>query len=234
MKAMMVDLIVMKSNFAQLAGLCALISVVVAFVSGTVVTFAVAASVMVPFLFLFTVSAYDETNGWEQFRMAMPFSRREVVFGRYGSFLAVCVVSAILAAALALVLAAVARLLPQSIDAIASIAAEELPVSVLVGMMLMGSSFALVSGCITIPLTMRFGMTKGVRLVPVVVVFALVGLSAVGSEPIEAAVSALASATNFGDDVLIALIALIVMLAALVLYAASAALSVRLYAAREL
>lgn len=234
MKAMMVDLIVMKRSLAQLAGLCVLVCLVVSLVSGSVVTFAVAASVMLPFLFLFTVSAFDETNGWEQFRMAMPFSRRQLVCGRYGSFLLVCIASAIVAAAVAAVINAVAGLVPQSIEFAARIASEELPLTMLLGMMLMGSSFALVTGCITIPLTMRFGMTKGVRLVPLIVVFALAGLSAVGAEPVEAAIQSLAQATNLSDEAFVAMVAAIVAAIALALYAASAVVAVRLYASREL
>ena len=85
MKAMIVsDFAVLRSALLQLLGICAIIALFMGYVMGAVGT-AAAIAAMVPFMGLFSLAAYDEQNNWERFRLTLPLTRRQVVFGRYAS-----------------------------------------------------------------------------------------------------------------------------------------------------
>ena len=82
MKAMIVsDFAVLRSALLQLLGICAIIALFMGYVMGAVGT-AAAIAAMVPFMGLFSLAAYDEQNNWERFRLTLPLTRRQVVFGR--------------------------------------------------------------------------------------------------------------------------------------------------------
>lgn len=85
MKAMIVsDFAVLRSVLLQLLGICLVIALFMGYVMGAVGT-AAAIAAMVPFTGLFSLAAYDEQNNWERFRLTLPLTRRQVVFGRYAS-----------------------------------------------------------------------------------------------------------------------------------------------------
>lgn len=71
------------------------------YVMGAVGT-AAAIAAMVPFTGLFSLAAYDEQNNWELFRLTLPLTRRQVVFGRYASIALLTVGSLALALVLGL------------------------------------------------------------------------------------------------------------------------------------
>lgn len=101
MKAMIVsDFAVLRSALLQLLGICAIIALFMGYVMGAVGT-AAAIAAMVPFMGLFSLAAYDEQNNWERFRLTLPLTRRQVVFGRYASIALLTVGSLALALALA-------------------------------------------------------------------------------------------------------------------------------------
>ena len=52
-----------------------------------------AMATMAPLMYLFSIFAYDEMNGWERFRMTLPLTKQQVAYGRYVSMLIVSVVS---------------------------------------------------------------------------------------------------------------------------------------------
>ena len=112
MKAMIVsDFAVLRSAILQLLGICAIIALFMGYVMGAVGT-AAAIAAMVPFMGLFSLAAYDEQNNWERFRLTLPLTRRQVVFGRYASIALLTVGSLALALVLGLGIAALAGLLP--------------------------------------------------------------------------------------------------------------------------
>ena len=112
MKAMIVsDFAVLRSALLQLLGICAIIALFMGYAMGAVDT-AAAIAAMVPFMGLFSLAAYDEQNNWERFRLTLPLTRRQVVFGRYASIALLTVGSLALALVLGLGIAALAGLLP--------------------------------------------------------------------------------------------------------------------------
>lgn len=112
MKAMIVsDFAVLRSALLQLLGICLVIALFMGYVMGAVGT-AAAIAAMIPFTGLFSLAAYDEQNNWERFRLTLPLTRRQVVFGRYASIALLTVGSLALALVLGLGIAALAGLLP--------------------------------------------------------------------------------------------------------------------------
>lgn len=108
MKAMIVsDFAVLRSALLQLLGICAIIALFMGYVMGAWAPRLPAA--MVPFMGLFSLAAYDEQNNWERFRLTLPLTRRQVVFGRYASIALLTVGSLALALALGLGIAAPGR-----------------------------------------------------------------------------------------------------------------------------
>ena len=191
------DLVTMRSALAQMAGICLLVYVFISFATQSIVAGAAAVAVMVPFMYFFTVSAYDETHNWELFRLTLPMTRRQVVFGRYASLLVVIA-------------------------------------PVIFGAAVMPVVIMLVACSLALPLVLRYGVTKGTRLVPVAVVlimaFAiyLVGDGGLGAGALEGLEAWLAQGSN------LAVTCGLSVAASLVLYGASACVAARLYERREL
>ncbi len=92
MKAMIVsDFAVLRSALLQLVGICVVIALFMGYAMGTLVGGAAAIAAMPPFMLLFSLAATDEQNGWERFRLTLPLTRRQVVFGRYASLALIAV-----------------------------------------------------------------------------------------------------------------------------------------------
>lgn len=105
MKAMVFsDLITSKNSFLTLLGVTVLIAIFIAIPTETLYGSIGACAAMIPFMYLFSISAYDEQNGWERYRLTLPISRRQVAYGRYTSMFIVCVVSLVMAVALGIVM----------------------------------------------------------------------------------------------------------------------------------
>ena len=117
MKTMIVaDFSTMRSALLQLVGICLIIAVFMGVVADTVVGAIAAITAMLPFMFLFSLAATDEQNGWERFRLTMPITRRQVVFGRYASLALLTVAAALFGLLLAAVIIGVATALPAGTD----------------------------------------------------------------------------------------------------------------------
>lgn len=238
MKAMVFsDLITMRRSLVQLMGIMVVVSLVLAFSLETVAVVGACAAAMIPIMFLFSVAAYDETNGWESFRLAMPMSRANVVAGRYVSILAVTVC----AFALGVVMAYLVLFLALALSAmgenalLSGIVVEGNPFEVIVGSAAMGSVVVMVVATVTTPVVMRFGVTRATRILPLVMVLALMALiSCLGDDGLLAGM--LPEGAQWlvsSDGGFLALVAGCVG-ASLVVYAASFAVALRVYAAREL
>ena len=169
MKAMIVsDFAVLRSALLQLLGICAIIALFMGYVMGAVGT-AAAIAAMVPFMGLFSLAAYDEQNNWERFRLTLPLTRRQVVFGRYASIALLTVGFLALALALGLGIAALAGLLPAQWLPESLSPAENTP-EMIVGSTIGGVSVVAIAMAVAMPVITRFGMTKAARIVPVIVV----------------------------------------------------------------
>ena len=205
MKAMIFsDLITSKNSILTLLGVTVLIAIFIAIPTGTLYGAIGACAAMIPFMYLFSISAYDEMNGWERFRLTLPISRRQVAYGRYASMLIVCVCSLVIAIALGLLIG-LAALLTQVV--------------------------ILLVATLTLPFILRYGMTKATRIAPMVLIFAISGLAVLlGNTPIVGELEVFLGGMGQLQMVLLGAGIVVVVLA---LYAASALVAARFYEHRE-
>ncbi|MDC4233740.1 ABC-2 transporter permease [Actinomyces sp. B33] len=181
---------------------------------------------MIALGFLFNASAYDDINGWLAFRAALPVSRRAMTVGRYASVLVQALGASLLAFLLGLGLNALTRGLGP-IGRIRPVDSTTLLLSVALGL-----GIAMTACALCLPLIARFGLTRGIRLLPLVlVVLALVGSWLADESVLRRAGEELlqwVSAVGAGAIVAVGLIA------CLILYGASMAASIRLFRSRQL
>lgn len=234
MKAMMVsDFCVMKNALLQMVGILAVVGVVMAWAMDTVAGAVAAVGAMVPFMYLFSVGSLDEQNGWERFRLTLPLTRRQVVFGRYGSTAAVAVAAAVGGLIMgALVVLAVGVMGDGAAWASGLSAAQNPPEALLASTALTLTVF-LLGAAVALPLMARFGMTKATRFVPLVVVLAMAFGVAALDTPLSNGVLPEWSAWVMGDALHGTIVVGIALLAAVVLYVASAFVAAKLYEKRE-
>lgn len=234
MKTMMVsDFCAMKSALAQMAGILAAAGIVMAWAMDTAVGAAAAVGAMAPFMYLFSVGALDEQNGWERFRLTLPLTRRQVVFGRYGSTAVVAVAAAVVGLLVGLLVTAVADAVGNEGGLLTGLSSVQNPLEALVCSVVLTLTVFLVGAAVALPLMARFGMTKATRFVPLVVVLAMVlGIAALDT-PLSSGVLAEWGAWVTGDVWHGALLVGGALLAAAVLYGASALIAARLYEQRE-
>lgn len=231
MKAMIAsDLITARKALLQMFGICVFVSIFMVWGTDSMAAGIAATVAMMIMLGMLNLAGYDEMNGWQAFRLTLPISRSQVVWGRYASIALVGVVSAIAAVVLGFAILLVAAALP--VDTVpqgfawSTENAESIPAAALLAL------FALLAAAaLSLPLIMRFGVTKGTRWLPMVIVMVMaVGIvlsSYLGLDIEEVLGGPLAALGPWGVGALGALLAI-------ALYAASGALSVRLYRKREL
>lgn len=236
MTMMRSDFITMKRTLVQFALIGLLVTVFIG-ICGVSVLAALAAFVaMVPFMYVFSVAAYDEMGGWERFRLTLPISRHQVVFGRYTGILVVMVASWVVATLLGIVASSVLSTMPGNEQAAALSSEYNLVEGS--GHLLLVSSMMLLVAALALPLFTRFGMTKATRIAPVafVLIMALLLVSSDSLSGMLAAampwISPLVQACQANPFAALGLGAT-VFGAVLVLYVASAFLSARLYEKRQ-
>lgn len=233
MKTMIVsDFAALRSALLQLLGICLVIGLFMSYTMGGVGTSA-AIGAMVPFMCLFSLAAVDEQNGWERFRLTLPITRRQVVFGRYASVAIATVFALVLALGLAFLLLAVVSLLPAAWVP-ESLAPAENPPAAIVGSTAGSVGIIMVAMAVALPLIMRFGMTKAARIVPLIVVVVIAGCVSFFDADFLFAngmVRDLVTWLDTGSNYLVAAVG--TLAAAAVLYGASAPIAAKLYERRE-
>lgn len=185
-----------------------------------------------------TISAYsyDERNGWAAYRATLPISRRDMVLGRYLATLAMALVEYVSALALCLLLVGVMRVVeaPGMLEATFAWNSEQ------AGALALSSSVCVAIGMVIMAVShvvaLRFGMTKAMQYVPVVMCAlgllpVFVPLLFMGEETRTAVLAQLGAVLESGGLLLIPVVCLMVAGAA---YALSAAIGVRVYERREL
>lgn len=236
MKAMILsDLLTVKKYMKQQALLYTVIVIALSIFMGNIYMIVPFLGVMMPFSLAFTLLAYDERNNWEQFRLVLPLSRRNVIAGRYASLAIVLLFSIVLGLAACLIVVAASSFIPNIPELFglsASFSAQEMLLSAIapVGMICVMLS-------ITLPLIARFGMTKAVRYVPVfflVVILLGVGSGEVFKLDFGSFMPFLNTVGSMMETVAgtFAIAGIIIAISA-VIYLASCMLSVKLYAKRE-
>lgn len=228
MKAMIVsDFAVLRSVLLQLLGICLVIALFMGYVMGAVGT-AAAIAAMVPFTGLFSLAAYDEQNNWERFRLTLPLTRRQVVFGRYASIALLTVGSLALALVLGLGIAALAGLLPAEWLPESLSPSENTP-EMIVGSTVGGVSVVAIAMAVAMPVITRFGMTKAARIVPIIVVL-IVAFFGNGVQ-LTGVLADLVQWLDTGNNYLFLAAALVAVVA--LIYVASAFVAAKLYEKRE-
>lgn len=231
MKAMIAsDLITARKALLQMFGICIFVSIFMIWGTDSMAAGIAATVAMMIMLGMLNLAGYDEMNGWQAFRLTLPISRSQVVWGRYTSIALVGIASAIAAIALGFAILLVAAALPADTVpqgfAWNAENAEAVPAAAFLSLFVL-----LAAAALSLPLIMRFGVTKGTRWLPVVIVMVMAAgivLSSYLGIDIEEVLSGpIAALGPWGVGALGALLAV-------ALYVASAALSVRLYRKREL
>lgn len=230
MKAMIFsDLVTSKNSFLTLFGITIFVGLFIAISTNTLITAVACVAAMIPFMYLFSIAAYDEQNGWERFRLTLPISRKQVAYGRYASTFIIMVCSLVTAVAIGLLIGAIAGALPHG-TVPEGLTLTKFSVPAIFGVAVTTQLIILIATTFTLPLIMRYGMTKGSRLVPIVLVIALsVGVAFFGNN-----LDIAMTNTLFNNATSITLLLAVLTVVAIVLYVASAILSARLYENREL
>lgn len=228
--AILSEFITSKSDIVQSCALYAVIAGVFAVIMGPAAALA-AVGAMMPFVLMFTFCSLDDVNGWARFRASLPVSRSMLVQSRYANILlgtgAMLVVAYLV---VSLIGAALGMIVPGS-DMAASFSDELADGGALVAAGVSGACVTLfVCGC-TLPFVLRCGMTKAMRIVPLVLTGAVFALF-LALERIPAAAHALAGVASWIDShglLAMAVFALVV----LALYAVSCALACTMYRSKE-
>lgn len=236
MKAMILsDLIIMREYLAQQSAIGLALGVLLAFVTENPYIVSPLISVTVGGTCAITVLALDERNGWERYRIAMPISRANVVYGRYASLaiaVAVGLVVGLVASLAAMALASAFMAMGYDVDGVRALGEGIDPgaytLSASMGLLLITVALA-----VTLPLAMRSGMTKAVRFIPMLIALVVILVSAaIGSNGTRLVAEFLDGI--FADPSGPTMLAVASAAASIALYAASAAIAARLYEAREL
>lgn len=222
-----------KNIFLQMMLIYLIVGVIVGLSTGSVVVLAAAIGAMTPIMLLFTLSSYDEMNGWERFRASLPISRSSIVFARYANLLLCTVGTALIAALVGFLVAACAPYLGFLPEKTVIALSEQCDVQLLLLAAFAGCAPILILATFMLPLVMRYGATKALRFIPVVVCIAF--LAIVWFVPELESIPWIYSAVHFiVDPNNTLLIMAIVTLGVLTIYTASCFAAVKLYAQKEL
>lgn len=235
LRMMKMEFVVLRKYLKQIAFTMAF--VVICFVAGmeSLVSVPGVAFLMVMFSVSTSASAYDEQNSWGMFRLVMPLSRRDVVFGRYAFNLLLACVAGLVATALVagfLALGAAVEL-PDFLADLAVWDAQQLEATLAASISCACIGLCLCS--VTLPAYFKFGQTKATQYLPFIMLFLSVApflaLGAIGGPLLDQVKDAIELTATTGGLGMVAFAALGISLA---VYAASACIAVRLYAARDL
>ncbi len=170
MKAMiMSDLLIAKKYLVQQLGIAIVVGIFICIMIGNLYVVTPAVGVMIPFSLIIMILSLDERANWQQFRLALPISRGDVIRGRYVSFLLLALLGiavGLLTAFLVIVAAQLMPNVPQLADLMANFSWQALLMVSVAGI-----SIILVMLAIVMPLFSRFGMTKAVRYLPLLIIF---------------------------------------------------------------
>lgn len=226
------DLLTTKNSLITLLGLDIILGVFLAFTMQTLIGATAAMTVIVPLMYLFSIGVYDEMNDWEGFRLTLPITRRQVVFGRYAGLVVVTLGAAVLALVVAHIVSTIGNMVPNAPSYITSAEVGFIEAGLAA---LAGIAAVLLAASITFPFLMRFGMTKAIRVIPIaaLLLIALV-VGALQDSAVIAQLDSIDFATLFNGDLGFALAVAAICAVVAALYVISSLISVKLYANREL
>lgn len=179
MKTMiMADYAVTKGILLQQIVLSVLVSAFASIVVGNAFMLIPMMAVMIPLSYMLTLVAYDETNGWERYRLTFPLTRAQTVAGRYIFMIVLALGSLVLALlthGLFYLVAPALSTLPFGAEFSASMMESDL--TTLAFSSAIALFIVLVLSSIIYPFSFRFGMVRALRWVPMalVVIFLAAG-----------------------------------------------------------
>ena len=187
---------------------------------------AAAIAAMAPYMVMFSLLTTDEAGGWAKMRDTLAVSRFDAVVGRYATVAVVCAASFVGSIAIALIIAAICSALPDSAPTwLAALAFRPGTIAESVLAALLGVACSLVLMALTMPVAMRYGLNRTVRLLPLLYILGFCAVMAfvpnqVSTDPslIDAGIQSF-TGIAFGASV--------------VLFVASLFVAAKLYAGRE-
>lgn len=218
-KAFLVELTVLTGYIKQLLPIAAITGVFVAAGMGTTVALAGIFVCMFCMMGSMAASAYDDASNWGAYRLTLPLSRRDVVLGRYA---AVVVMGAL-------------GILPSEIGGMFVMSPDDVLASIF------GVFFCLLMGMtaasLAIPFYFKFGNTKATQFLPmaVMLLYALViFIFAQMSDRIDVVPMLSQFLAWVETPAGVATCAVVMAAVAVLILFVSAAVSMRIYARRDL
>lgn len=199
------------------------ICVIMAFAIGNCISAVACVSAMVPMILMFSLTSYDDQNGWKRYRASLPFSRRDVVVARYGSILLTSLATAACAAVLGI---AINAILPSLIHDFETMQAIEIAAGSLTA-----TFSVIVMVAIGEPFLVKFGATKGVRYLMCFVVLAGCICFAIAGQTLD---PVLLESFGAWADVHLSLLFISLTAISLALFAASCTISTAIYQRKDL
>jgi ABC-2 type transport system permease protein len=178
----LIDFLVLKNSQKQLLITALIVTIGVSLAVGSPLMMFCMFTAMVPMMSIFTGLAYDERNGWEMYRMALPISRHQVVMGRYLNLIVSSFISFVIMFAMIWLLSIIVSIIPfpQVISDTFATDSEGFLVLAVAGVSVM--CLLLLVSAVVLPITFRFGMTRATRILPVIlVIIPVVSVSALSS-----------------------------------------------------
>lgn len=229
MKTMLfADLIIMGNHFKDNAVFAAIMFLIPAFLTaGSPMILLYVAPIWVT-MALQIIMLEEGKGGWERFRLTLPLSRNQVVAGRYASIGFVAVVSTVIAIVLCLAIGALLAAFP-AIQQFVFWKEPFNPIAFVLYFSLSIAATLFLTGAV-MPLITRFGVAGAMRYTPgIIIVIAMLALYALSSAGFLKHGNILLSLTS--SDALLFSFGIFAL--GIMWYAASAALSAKLYAGRD-
>ncbi|MDO4436446.1 MAG: ABC-2 transporter permease [Coriobacteriaceae bacterium] len=234
-RMMKMELVVFKKYLKQLVLTLVFVAAGLAIGMGTLNSIPGTAFLMLMFSTAVAGAAYDEQNAWDAYRLVMPVSRRDIVFGRYAFNLLVACGAAVLATAFVAVLIGIGTVAPLPVFLEKIVTVEEGELAGMAAAFVTCACIGLVMSTFTLPAYFKLGQTKATQWLPFIVlgisIAPMLAIAAFGGPLLEQLQSVAEVAATSNGPMLIAIASLGISLAA---YVASAFVAVKLYEARDM
>jgi ABC-2 type transport system permease protein len=223
------DLLIMRKTLIRIFLILIISGAFIAYSAQDFTAAILACSVVVAYMYLMNVFTTDESYGWAQYRLTLPLVRRHVVLGRYLSIFVVTLGSFALYTLITCGIMAICQQLTLPADVAYLLSFERYPLAHFLASTLGGITVFFISAAFFLPFIMRFGLTRGSRIITILFLIGPSMLLAIFSESVFGE-----HALGYFEGFMQSAAPITFFIAALVLYAISALISVRLYETREL
>ncbi len=246
--ALLADLLSVRRVLVQTVLLMVAVSFFVAFTTENLTIVGAIIAAFLPFNYVINCAAYDESNNWESYRLALPFSRRSVVLGRYVGVAIVALISEFVGIFLASLIACFGFVGSSGSGNLAAVGGSltswEAFLPVLILTTVVAASVILALCSLYLPLVMILGYKRGFSFIPVIIISLLCVLPSISGEDLSVLgnqvfggffdyLGNLALEGGFAWLGPILLLGIGITLVALLIFSLSAVLTTRVYGRRE-